>query len=155
MTLTKKKKKKQWIHKTFHEIVNFCLVLLSETKKHKNIITEIKFLVLSLLMIYKNVCCSRKFNYFANICMKAVTSDNEEQYHKYHLIIWWSLMRIPADNHQWKPRMQPESFKYPTYWSQSIFVLKLPGTKKSVLWFNVTSGMAYIVVRLATIIHDS
>ena len=29
-------------------------------------------------MIYKNVCCSGKFNYFANICMKAVY-DNEEQ----------------------------------------------------------------------------
>ena len=31
--------------KKFHEIVNFCLVLLSETKKYKNIITEIKFSV--------------------------------------------------------------------------------------------------------------
>ena len=37
---------------------------------------------------------------FANICMKAVY-DNEEQWHRNHLIIWWSLMRIPADNHQW------------------------------------------------------
>ena len=31
--------------KKFHEIVNFCLVLLSDTKKYKNIITEIKFSV--------------------------------------------------------------------------------------------------------------
>ena len=41
---------------------------------------------------------------FANICMKDVY-DYEEQWHKYHRIIWWSLMRIPADNHQWNPWM--------------------------------------------------
>ena len=64
-------------------------------------------------------------------------------------------MRILVDNESLGCSQNPSDTPH-TDCSPYFLIIKLPaGTRRSVYWFHVTSCLAYIVVKLATISHDS
>ena len=64
------------------------------------------------------------------------------------------LMKILADNESLGCRQNPLNTPHADC-SPYYLITKLPGTRRSVHCFHVTSCLAYIVVKFATISHDS